>query len=95
MFTRAGFNPRHTVVCHARVALGNDGRIFTARLIRFEPSGDLAWHSRSGSFLVWGERVRIVGRVFIGYSPDDWSNIASHHRRLAAARAAGVLQEAA
>lgn len=95
MFTRAGFNPRHTVVCRARVALGNGGRLFDAKLIRFVPSGDLAWYSKSGSFLVWGNRVHTVDHVFIDYCSADKSHIASYHRRVEAARAAGVLREAA
>ena len=95
MFTRAGFNPRHTVVCRARVALAGTGRLFEARLLRFAPSGDLAWHSRSGSFLVWGDRVRVVDHVVIDCAAADRSHIASYHRRFEAARAAGILREVA
>lgn len=60
MFTRAGFNPHHTVVRHAKVALLTQrgcGLAYEARLIRFEPSGDLAWYSREGNFFVWAERA--------------------------------------
>ena len=52
MFTRAGFNPRHRSVCHATVFAGR-GKYGWAESILFTPGGDLAWYSRSRSFLVW------------------------------------------
>jgi hypothetical protein len=47
MFLRAGFNGRH-------VDTGVRGlsRFVWARLVRFVPSGDLAWHGPR--FLTWG-----------------------------------------
>jgi len=59
MFTRAGSNPQHIVLRRAQVTLHREpgARTYAAKLIRFEPSGDLAWYSREGQFLVWEERA--------------------------------------
>jgi hypothetical protein len=46
MFTRAGFNARHRLI--ALAAWGAGG----LELIRFVPSGDLAWHRRA-VYLGW------------------------------------------
>jgi len=47
MFLRAGFNPRHF---DTGVRAWSRGVV--VRLIRFVPSGDLAWNGRG--FLTWG-----------------------------------------
>lgn len=52
MFTRAGFNARH-----ARLGIWGLTRWVWAELIRFRPSGDLAWHGKRPNghgFLTWG-----------------------------------------
>ena len=97
MFTRAGFNGRHTVVCRAQVRIQGDWRVVSAQLIRFTPGGDLAWHV-PGRFLGWGNKV------FVNCHDDlrclvDWHersvDIDTFHSKLKAAREAGCLAEAA
>ena len=95
MFTRAGFKPQHIVVCRARVRFENHPREFEARLIRFTPSGDFAWYSQSGSFLVWGESVRIVSRFYFDSATTGQSHIATYRAKLKAALEAGVLRDVA
>lgn len=50
MFTTAGFNNAHHVVARARIA--HKGH-WPAKLIAFEPSGDLCWHVRGHGWLIW------------------------------------------
>lgn len=50
MFTRAGFNPHHQVLCFARVRMG---RFFGwAQLMEWRPSRDLGWYM-PGRVLAW------------------------------------------
>lgn len=66
MFTQAGFNPRHRVICYGWTASRTARTGFQAStLIRFEPSGDYAWHGRT--FLAWSENCIIATRLK-GYS---------------------------
>jgi len=98
MFLRAGFRPNHSVICHARVRLVGRTTVCTAKLIRFYPSGDLAWWSRQGNFLVWGDKIRINNHDGLRPWMDchgDAVDIDAFHRKLEAAREAGCLAVAA
>lgn len=56
-FLRAGFNARHVQVgirAWTRQLAG--GKFKAAELIRFKPSGDLAWLGIDRSFLAWGDQ---------------------------------------
>jgi hypothetical protein len=55
MFTQAGFNPRHRVVCHAMIARRDRDWVRQARLVRFMPSGEYAWVGERG--VSWPEQV--------------------------------------
>lgn len=57
MFWRAGFNRRHRVLVHAVIARGDRNWRRPARLVRFLPSGELAWVGPGG--ISWPEHVRI------------------------------------
>lgn len=59
MFTRAGFNGRHV-----DTGVRGMSRLVWARLIRFVPSGDLAWHGPR--FLTWGSTCRFFNLVSDG-----------------------------
>lgn len=48
MFTQAGLNLRHRVICYGWTASRKARTgIQAAKLIRFEPSGDYAWAGRT------------------------------------------------
>lgn len=57
MFTRAGFNPDHETVSRGFLHVDGYASPVSAKLIRFVPSGDLAWYAR-GVCLVWEENAR-------------------------------------
>lgn len=67
MFWRAGFNKRHKVICYA--VISRHGRIWSrpARLVRFVPSGELAWVGGGG--ISWPEHVDIVSARAVGPRP--------------------------
>lgn len=64
MFTRAGYNLRGA--CRwkfwARVHIRDERRRGWAQIVEFA-SGDLAWYSSQGQFLVWGHRVWVDGVI--------------------------------
>jgi hypothetical protein len=60
MFLRAGFNPQHRLVCHAKIARRG---IWRAMLIAFENGGDLAWYSKEGHFVVWAEQGHVCNLI--------------------------------
>lgn len=60
MFTRAGFNPRHRVVCYAM--LWHRG-LHRARPVCFMPSGDRAWVTRHGIF--WPHMVEMASFIHL------------------------------
>lgn len=57
MFFKAGFNRRHEVVCYAAISRRDRAWRRPGRLVRFIPSGELAWVGPGG--ISWPE-VRIV-----------------------------------
>lgn len=58
MFTQAGFNPNHRVVC--RGAIWRPGWRWprAARLVRFVPSNEYGWYGGAGR-VSWPEQVRL------------------------------------
>ena len=68
MFLRAGFNPRH-------VDTGVRGltRWVWARLIRFVPSGELAWHGPR--FLTWGNTCSFHSLIDCGLKFSERYNL--------------------
>lgn len=68
MFTRAGYRLRGARAwnVHARVSVRDGRRIGWAQIIEFA-SGDLAWYSKQGEFLIWGLRAQFIDRVRLGY----------------------------
>jgi hypothetical protein len=64
MFLRAGFNPRnHRTGIRAWTRPLAGGKFAPARLLRFLPGGDYAWHGlRHPRFLAWGEAC-VLGTV--------------------------------
>lgn len=64
MFTRAGYNLRGAVrwKIWARVSVRGGGGFGWAQIIEFA-SGDLAWYSAEGRFLIWGHRALVHGRL--------------------------------
>lgn len=64
MFTRAGYRLRGARVwlVYARVQVREGRRAGWAQIIEFE-SGDLAWYSKDGEFLIWGLRAQFVCKV--------------------------------
>jgi len=63
MFIRAGFNKRFKTVCVAIVKIPGRWPMMPAYLVRFVPSGDMAWLNAYGIW--WGESVLIMNRFEI------------------------------
>ena len=75
MFTRAGFNPRHQVLCYARVRIGQ--HFGMAQLMQWRPSGDLGWYI-PGRVIAWhvdylfthiGIDLNLACRIGVHWSP--------------------------
>ncbi len=64
MFTRAGYRLRgaHVWLVYARVQVREGHRMGWAQILEFA-SGDLAWYSKEGEFLIWGLRAEFVCKV--------------------------------
>lgn len=70
MFTRAGFNPRHRVICRAWITLRGRSWCRPARLVRFIPSGEYAWVGAQG--ISWPHNVTVLTAIRV-HNPIPWS----------------------
>lgn len=61
MFTQAGFNPRHRVLCRGKIERAEWVRGARASALVMFECGDLAWLGRGpmGAGVSWGEQVRV------------------------------------
>lgn len=57
MFTQAGFNPRHRVICYAAIRRRGWKWPRASRLVRFVPSNEYAWAGAGG--VSWPDQVAI------------------------------------